>query len=125
MKAVHTKEFYLKHWDHFIKRIPGDNYLNLEQELNRTMAAFKDAGLPEEALEVITGMEAKKIADHAFKVVRRMMNTINEVNNGTSSFGYTTEQQEIAARAEYVKRFEFNCLQLSMFCEKYGVERSV
>lgn len=123
MKAVHSREYYLNNWDHFIQRVPGDNYFNLEAELEMKMEVYKDAGIPEEALKVITGIEAKKISDKGFAKVREMMAIIKRIEAGKASFGYTTEQQEYSARAEFRQRFEFNCLQLSIFCEKYSIER--
>lgn len=124
MKAVHSREYYQKNWDRFIQRVPGEHYINLEAELEREMRCYKEAGLPESALATIEALEANKIAERADKLVRKEMATIKSVESGESGFGYTTERQEIEARAEFRTRFEFNCYQLSVFREKHGIQKS-
>ena len=120
MKSLYSREFYEKNWDRFIKRVPGDTYINMGEELDREMKAFREADLDEQALSVIEKMMAKKIYDKAMHLVRAMMRTIEDVEAGRSSFGYTTQTQEIQARADYRKRFEFNCVQLAHFRERYS-----
>ena len=120
MKPIHSREFYMKNWERFIKRVPGDNYINMGEELERSMKPYIEAGLPSTALEVIERIEAKRIMEKADKLVRSQMATVIAVEAGKASFGYTTQLQEVQARAEYRKRFDFNCLQLALFREKYG-----
>lgn len=120
MKPLFSREYYMKNWDRFIQRVPGDNYINMGEELERSMKPYAEAGLPDDALKVIEKMEAKRIMEKADKLVRSQMATLIAVENGKASFGYTTQFQEIEARANYRKRFDFNCLQLALFREKYG-----
>lgn len=119
MKAVHSREFYLRNWDRFIQRVPGDEYINLEEELKREMRTFDGIGLDDQALATIERIQAQAIIERTDKKVRKQMATVKAVEAGTASFGYTTQRQEIEARAEFRTRFEFNCLQLAIFREKY------
>lgn len=120
MKAIFTREYYEKNWDRFIQKVPGDSYINMEAELDREMKVYRETDLDEQALSVIEKMLARKIYDKAMHLVRAMMRTIEDVEAGRSSFGYTTQLQEIQARADYRKRFEFNCVQLAHFRERYS-----
>ena len=119
MKAQYSEEFYRKHWDKFIKAVPGNHYINLEAELEHAMETF--AGIPTEALEVLKKVEAEKIANKCKALVLNEMATIKALENGEASLGYTTRGQEIKARGDLRTRFEFNCLQLKVFKEKYGI----
>ena len=120
MKALYTREFYQRNWDRFIKRVPGENYINLEEELDRAMRTYKDAGIPEQALGIIEKVEAAKIIERADKLVRKQLEVLKRIETGEASLGYTTQLQEIHARAEFHQRFEFNCYQLAVFREKYN-----
>lgn len=117
MKAIHSEEYYRKYWNEFLAKIPGDDYRNLEAELEREMNAY--VGLPEEAVHVVQKIEAGKIAKSCEDLVRLEMDICRRVDRGEASFGMMTQAQEIRARAEFRKRFEFNCLQLRDFKEKY------
>ena len=125
MKAVYTKEFWQSRWDKMMERVPGDFYMNLEEDLNREVKPIEEAlkenniSVTDENHKTLLRLKAKGIADKAEKKCKEQMAMIQRINNGQSSLGYTTEQQEIHARAELHKRFEFNCYQLSVFKEKY------
>ena len=120
MTALYSREYYQRNWDRFIQRVPGEDYINLGAELDRAMSIYKDAGLSKQALEVVERIESKKIIERAEKLVRKEMKTLKSIEAGKSSFGYTTQQQEIHARAEFHQRFEFNCYQLAVFRERYS-----
>lgn len=117
MTARFSEDYYRKYWDRFLVKVPGEDYRNLEAELEREMNVYSD--IHESAVAIIRKMEAKKIADSCEKLVRKEMEICKRLESGKSSFGYTTQSQEIAARGELRKRFEFNCLQLKDFKEKY------
>ena len=119
MKSLHSEEFYKENWDRFIKEVPGVDYINLEKELARELAIF--AELPAEALEILKAQKAQEIAKRCLTLVKAEMVTAQGIDRGEVSFGYTTMGQEVRARREFRTRFEFNCLQLKVFKEKYGV----
>ena len=48
MKALFSEEYYRQHWDDFMKRVSGEDYINLEEELDYKMETFKDTEIPEE-----------------------------------------------------------------------------
>lgn len=119
MKALFSREYYAKNWDRFIRPVPGENYINLSEELSRAMKIYEGAELNGQALWIIERIEARKIIDRAEALVRRQMAVLQRLEAGESSLGYTTQAQEIHARGELRTRFEFNCYQLSLFREKY------
>lgn len=61
MKPMFSENYYRKYWDRFLQRVPGENYINLEEELSRTMRAYIENGMPTEALPVVEKMEAEKL----------------------------------------------------------------
>lgn len=125
MKAVYSKEFWQSRWDKMMERVPGDSYMNLEEDLNREMKPIEEAlketniSVTEESYKAILRLKAKGVADKAEKKCKEQMAMIQRINRGESSLGHTTKQQEIHEFAELHKRFEFNCYQLSVFKEKY------
>jgi len=125
MKAVHSEEYFRKYWD---KLLPKNNlsnnkhHINLEAWLEDRMEVYKDCdGVAEEAIIIIRNIEATKIADECEKMLRDDMRIIKAVNEGKATFGFTTMNQETAHRADFVERFEFNCLQLADFRKKYNL----
>lgn len=122
MKALFSEDYYRKNWDKFLVKVPGDDYRNLEAELERVMAQYNESSwVTDNVRAVIEKVEAKKIADSCTVLVYKEMALIKRLENETSSLGYTTKRQEIEARTEFRKRFEFNCLQLRDFKAKYGL----
>ena len=121
MKSELSKEFYLKNWDRFIEEVPGDHYRNLEKELETIMNRYKGVEILEKNWEIVRKVEAKKIADSCKELCLKDMQIIKDLDSGVSSFGMTTRTQEINKRYEFKRRWEFNCLQLALFREKYGV----
>ncbi len=119
MKANHSKEFYLDNWTRFIEKTNERDYMNLEADLERTMATFDGAGLNDKAIEIIRNVKAQEIIKKVEVLVRERMQTIKDLESGKSSLGYTTQIQENAARAKMRDRWEFNCLQLAMFKEAH------
>lgn len=118
MKPMFSEEYYRKNWDRFIKKVPGSDYINLEEELNHKMSIFKD--LPEEAQKLLVPIKAQEVIEEATKLVYKEMATIKDLEAGKSSFGYTTQGQENQARYELRTRFDFNCLQLADFKKRYS-----
>lgn len=116
MKSRHSEQYYRDNWDRYIKKVPGPHYINLEEELEHNMLIF--AELPKEACDMLRKIEAKKISEKAENLVRSEMATIKAIEAGEASLGYTTKGQEIQAMNEFIRRFEFNCLQLADFNKK-------
>lgn len=121
MKALFTEDYYRNNWDKFLQRVPGEDYINLEGELNYTMGQWAATGMVEAALPIIKKMEAKNLVERCLKLVKKEMETIKQLERGTVSFGMINKKQEIQARADFRKRFEFNCLQLADFRKAYNV----
>lgn len=119
MKAIHSREYYIENWDKFLKPSNDRDYMNLEAELEHEVHLFDGADLPEQALDVIRSMKAQEIIAKADKAVRERMQTIKDLESGRSSLGYTSERQEVAAMADLRRRWEFNCLQLSIFKQNH------
>lgn len=120
MKALFSEKYYRQFWDRFLEKVPGDDYINLEDELKFEMHFYPDT-LPAEALQALEKIKAKEIANRCKELCLKEMETVKALEAGKASLGYTTQSQEIHARAEFRKRFEFNCLQLRDFKEKYRI----
>lgn len=121
MKSELSREFYLENWDRFIKEAPGEHYRNLEKELETNMSHYKGIEILEKNLDVVRKVEAKKIADSCKELCLKDMQIVKNLESGVSSFGMISRAQEISKRYEFKRRWEFNCLQLAIFREKYGV----
>ena len=115
METRHTEQYYRKYWADYIKPTNDPHYLNLEESLDKHMAIFTD--LPEAALSILRKQEAKKIAEETTALLKEDMKIAKQID--TCSFGYTTMAQEVAAKRNFIERFEFNCLQLADFKKKY------
>lgn len=122
MKPLFSEQYYKDHWNEFLKRVPGDDYINLEGELEQEMAVLREAGLTEEQLKLVEPIYAKPIADKCHALVMKELKTMKGLMNGGTTLGYTTEQQEIHARATFHKRFDFNCLQLREFKKNHNID---
>lgn len=120
MNAIFSEEYYRKYWDEFLKPVPGDDFIDLEGTLKRTMERYIKNGMPSKAVPYVEKMEAEKLIKACTDLVRKEKAVVEEVEAGKASFGMMTYSQETQARARYRKRFEFNCLQLRDFKEKYG-----
>ena len=119
MKALYSEKYYMDNWDRFIKRVPGNTYINMEADFDLHMKGYIEAGLPDEALDIVRKMVAKKVVDSAMEIVLKQLDVIKRVEAGKATFGYTTERQEDSARYNYRVRFDFNCLQIRIFKEKH------
>jgi 1-aminocyclopropane-1-carboxylate deaminase/D-cysteine desulfhydrase-like pyridoxal-dependent ACC family enzyme len=117
MKTNFTKEFYEEHFDRFIK----DSKMNLEEKLTFNLKFLEGIELPEDAIEKIRNSYAKEIAEKAEKELKERMKVIKGLENGSISFGYTTENQEIRERSNYIRIFEFDCFQLSKFKKDHNI----
>lgn len=120
MKAELSREYYLKNWERFLEKVPGDQYRNLEEELETSMSRYKGVETMEKYWDAVRKVEAKKIADSCKARCLQDMQIIKRIEDGVSSFGLD-KRNEYRKRYEFKRRFEFNCLQLAMFKEKYGV----
>ena len=122
-KALFTENYYRENWSRFIEKVPGEQYRNLEKELQARMAWMSHipdgTKMDVTALETIKRIEAKKIADSCEALCRKNMQTLKDLEMGKASLGYTTHRQEHEARFNFRTRFEFNCLQLADFRKKY------
>lgn len=114
MKAVHSEKYYRDNYENFIKKTNDNDYMNLESELESELNIFDT-----DVIEKIRPIYAKKIYVKASKILKERMMMIQHLQSGKSSFGYTTQNQEIHEMHRIVQRFEFNCIQLADFKKKY------
>lgn len=121
MKPLYSEEYYRKYWDRFLVPVHGGHYINLEGELQTAMDQYRELGMPEEAIPIVEKMEAEKIAAKCRTLVFEELEVLKRVLSGKSSFGMSTERQEIHARHEFRTRFDFNCLQLADFRKKHNL----
>lgn len=127
MDTVFSKNFYMTNWDTFLNTRGSGRYLNMEEELAQYMEGISTV-LPEEVkssehyttcLDTIRRTKATEMVKEVECLLREDMEVVKRINAGRSCFGYTSESQEVRAKSEYRKRFEFNCLQLAVFKQKY------
>lgn len=97
--------------------------MNLEKDLHDEIKIYEGIeGFPVDALPIMKRKFAEKIATDAEAILKKHMNVVKKIRTADKtgySLGYTSVVQETAARAEYVRRFEFNCWQLAQFKRKY------
>lgn len=122
MKPLFSEQYYMDHWDEFLKRVPGDDYINLEGELEREMRVLRESGLTDDQLKLVEPIYAKPIADRCHILVLKELKTMKAVLVGEAGFGYTTERQNIEAQYKFRTRFEFNCLQLREFKKNHNID---
>jgi len=127
MKATFTREHWAAKWDEMMKWVPGDQYMNLEAELAREMKYIDeglkaaDAHITEEQYKALQRIKAQLIIEKATAKCKEQMAIVKKVKAGKASLGGVTELQVIHFRHQYFERFEFNCYQLAVFREKYGI----
>lgn len=121
MKPLFGEEYYRKYWSRFLEPVPGGDFIDLEGELTKRMNRYREAGIPENALQVVEKVEAQKLAARCKELVTKEMGVVRDIEAGRASLGYTTQSQEIHARGELRKRFEFNCLQYRDFRKAHNL----
>ena len=122
MKPLFSEQYYMDHWDEFLKHVPGDDYINLEGELEREMRVLREVGLTDDQLKLVEPIYAKPIADRCHTLVLKELKTMKAVLVCEADFGYTTEHQNIEAQYRFRTRFEFNCLQLREFKKNHSID---
>lgn len=120
-RTLYSEEYYRKYWDSFMKKVPGDTYINMEADLKLLMRAYDGADIPEEALKVIKSMEAQKVLKYAKDIILKQRDMITKLLSGEASLGMISKSQEIHRIHEIRTRFEFNCLQMADFKRKYNL----
>ena len=120
MKPFYSEEYYKEFWNKFLVPVPGEDYINLEGELQSIIDDLLANGMPESAIFAIQKIEVPKLIEKCTKLVLKEMQIIKDVEAGKASFGYTTHLQENQHLYDFRTRFEFNCLQLREFKRKYG-----
>ena len=115
MKSLFPAEYYKENYERFIKPSNDRHYVNLNENLNRKIETLRKNGCPENAIPIVKKIEAEKLYNEWYKILKEDMKIVKEVREGKASFGFTTYRQEYEARAKFEKRFEFNCYQLAEF----------
>lgn len=120
-KTLYPEEYYRQNWQRYLEKVPGDTYINMEADLGLLMKAYEGANIPEKALTVVRGMEAKKVFEYAKGIVLRQRDMVNRLLAGQASLGMISKTQEIHEMHDIRTRFEFNCLQMADFKRKYNL----
>ncbi len=121
MKSLFSEQYYKDHWDEFLKKVPGDHYINLEAELKKELDVFNGV-LTEEQIKKVEPIYARQIADKCHRLVMKELQTLKEVMSGNASWGYVVKRQNIEAGREFRVRFDFNCLQLREFKKAHNID---
>lgn len=122
MKPLFSEQYYKDHWDEFLKRVPGNDYINLEADLDRELAVLREAGLTEEQIKMVEHIYAKPIAEKCHTLVMEELKTLKAVMSGKAGWGYTTERGDYDAQYRFRTRFDFNCLQLREFKKNHNID---
>lgn len=124
MKLTYTTEYFEKYKDVLYSKY--ERMCDFEYRLSILLPDFSNLDIPEEhrlkAIEVVTAMTAKRVADHSKEELKKKMRMIEEIKSGRASLGYISVTQEIRAMHDLVEGFEFSCYMLSLFIKKYGVQ---
>ena len=121
MKARYSEKYYRDNWGEFMSH----SRMNLEEELEHYLSGVREGltELPKEVAEqaifVIRKEYARKIAVRTKAKLLEEQKMIVRLERGESSPGYISRTQEVREMARLVKMFEFNCLQLRDFTNKY------
>lgn len=119
MKLRIPAAVYKENWSSFMAAY--SDTADLESKLENTMKAYREHNLPEQAISIIAKMEAQKIAEACKKDLLQKKQSIEDIESGKATLGYTTMLQEIAARRELIERFEFTAINLAIFKKKYEI----
>lgn len=125
MKTAYSEEYYKK--EAVRNRIKTNRKaIDLEQKLQSKMSIFNNVnfGFGKDQIEVLTKCYAKQIYDKARKeLIESKQLYIKVRNEGGNCLGYTDKGQELKAVCDIIETFEYNCLVLKEFKEKYLGER--
>lgn len=122
MKATHSSEYFEKYENVLFKKYQKE--CNFEHELNNAIpdfSAISDVESREKAKEVVTKLEARRIAERATEKLIKKMREIQDIKSGHASLGFTTKNQEINFFHDLVEGFEFSCWMLAKFKKKYSL----
>ena len=122
MKTHYTEKYYRNEMvQDKIKK--SRRAMNLEKELERELSFIDFEEFKEEerekVKEALTKFYAKKVYDRAKEKLLEDKKLYLSVIKDSNCLGYTTKLQEIAAKGEIIEAFEYNCLMLRDFRNKY------
>lgn len=123
MKTAYSEEYYKK--EEVRNHIKTNREaIDLEQKLQSKMSIFNNVNFGKGQIEVLTKSYAKQIYDKARKeLIESKQLYIKVRNEGGNCLGYTNKGQELKAVRDIIETFEYNCLVLKEFKEKYLEER--
>ena len=121
MKTAYSKEYYKN--ESVRSRIKASRRaIDLEQKLESAMLIFSNVDFGKDQNEILTKFYAKQIYDEARKeLVEDKQLYVKVRKEGGNCLGYTKRSQEINAVCEIIEVFEYNCLILKEFKEKYCI----
>lgn len=120
MKTAYTEQYYKN--DAVRERIKRNKrVMNLEDNLKHEMSIFENIGIDNEGIEKLIKIYALQIYNKARKELVESKQLYLKVRSDGNCLGYTSKIQEIKAVAEIVETFEYNCVLLKEFKEKYCI----
>lgn len=120
-KTLYMESYYRKCWNRLFEKYR--NHMDLEKDLDWFTPTFEELpeDLREQAKMVARKIGAVKVADRAKERLLKDMRMIQKIRDGKASLGYTSEKQRVERWHMMQERFEFECLQLKEFKEKYNI----
>ena len=120
-KTLYPEGYYRKNWTRLFEKYR--NHMDLEKELDWFTPTFEELpeDLREQAKMAARKIGAVKVADKAKESLLKDMRMIQEIRDGKAGLGYTSEKQRVEQWHMIQQRFEFECLQLKEFKEKYNI----
>lgn len=121
MKTAYSEEYYKN--EAVRSRIRSNRRaIDLEQKLESEMSIFNNVDFGKDQIEILTKFCAKRIYDKAKReLVENKQLYVKVRKDGGNCLGYTNKSQEIKAVCDIIETFEYNCLILREFKEKYDL----
>lgn len=121
MKTAYSEEYYKK--ELVRSRIKANRRaIDLEQKLESAMSIFSNVDFGKDQIEILVKFYAKQIYDEARKqLIENKRLYVKVRKDGGNCLGYTNKSQEIKAVCDIIETFEYNCLILKEFKEKYNL----
>lgn len=85
------------------------------------MSIFENIGIDNDGIQKLTKIYALRIYNKARNELVEGKQLYLKVRSNSSCLGYVNKMQETKAAAEIVETFEYNCLLLKEFKEKYCI----
>lgn len=115
MKAIHTREFWMKNRD----RYSNSKTIDPEKDLAYRVRFLDSLDLPESEKEqvrhAVTKTEAQNVYGYHRKQLLERCKVVERAQKDPNCLGYTTQIQTVSALRDLVYGFELDCFILSEF----------